>query len=493
MDRWAYIEGLQGLLAAESGTLVKDAPLRVALCYPSPYHVGMSSLGFQAIYREVHAHEGATAERAFLPDDVEAFRSSGTELLTVERQAPVSQASILAFSVAYELEITGVLEMLSLAGLPLLREQRGPSHPLVVAGGPLTFSNPAPLEPFVDLLVLGEADESIHLLLEAARSTGSREGTLAAVGGLPGFRLPGAAVAPTLGCAADARLPARSQILTANTELRSMFLVEAERGCSRGCAYCVMRRSTNGGMRLIDPERVLAAVPAEARKVGLVGAAVTDHPGLPKILEALVSQGREVGISSMRAERLTPELISLLSSGGYKTLTVALDGASERLRRSIERTTGEADVLRAAELGKAGGMKRLKVYLMVGLPGETDEDLDEVARFVRELASVLPTSLGVSPFAAKRNTPLDGAPFAPLPVIESRLKRLQKLLRGRAEVRPTSARWAFVEYMLAQCGPEAGLAAMDAWREGGGFSAWKRAFEARGATPRQGAAAGVGG
>ncbi|MGC4122716.1 MAG: radical SAM protein [Myxococcales bacterium] len=379
MDRWGLIEGLRSQLAKEQGTLVKDAPLKVALCYPSPYSVGMSSLGFQAIYREVHEHPGATAERAFLPDDVEAFKRTGCELLTLETQSPVSQSSIVAFSVAYELELTGLFEVLALAGIPLLRAERGAAHPLIVAGGPLTFSNPAPLEPFVDLVVLGEADETIHQLLEAARTCGTKEATLAALDGKPGFHVPASGKPmPALGCTADERLPARSQILTPDTELSSMFLVEAERGCSRGCTYCVMRRSTNGGMRLIPPERVLAAVPEGVRKVGLVGAAVTDHPKLREILEALVRRGLEVGMSSMRAERLDPELVNLLARAGYRTLTVALDGASKRLRDTIDRRTDEKDILRAAELAKAGGLKRIKVYMMVGLPTETEADLDEL-------------------------------------------------------------------------------------------------------------------
>jgi radical SAM superfamily enzyme YgiQ (UPF0313 family) len=486
VDRWSHIEALRACLADERGTLFKQAPLRVALCYPSTYHVGMSSLGFQAIYREIHSHSGAAAERAFLPDDVEAFRASGTELLTVETQGPASQAGLLAFSVAWELEITGLLEMLSLAGLPLLREERGPAHPLVVAGGPLTFSNPAPLTPFVDVLVLGEADETIHALLDVVASAGTREKALAALEGRPGFHLAGRGALPPIACASDQRLPAHSQIVTPHTELRSMFLVEAERGCSRGCAYCVMRRSTNGGMRLVPPERVLAAIPDTARKVGLVGAAVTDHPGLPQILGSLVGAGREVGISSMRAERLTAEIVGLLARGGNRALTVALDGASARLREAIDRRTGEEDILRAAELAKSAGMRRLKVYMMVGLPDETDADVDELASFVRELAKVLPVALAVAPFAAKRHTPLDGAPFAPLATLEARLARLKKALRGNAELKPASARWAFVEYMLAQCGPEAGLAAMDAWKAGGGFSAWKRAFQDRNAIPRPG-------
>jgi len=147
MSRWSLLEPIRTRLADEQGTLVKQARTRIALCYPSPYHVGMSSLGFQTIYREIHQHPEATAERAFLPDDVAAWRESRVPLCTYETQSEVSQFDCLAFSVSYELELTGVLEMLELSGLPLHREERSERHPLVVCGGPLTFSNPVPLEP----------------------------------------------------------------------------------------------------------------------------------------------------------------------------------------------------------------------------------------------------------------------------------------------------------------------------------------------------------
>ena len=473
-------------LAREDGTLFKDAPLRVALCYPSPYHVGMSSLGFQTVYRLIHLTPGATAERAFLPDDVEAARRGRQALCTLETGRPVGDASLLAFSVAYELEVAGVLEMLSLAGLAPLREERGPRAPLVVAGGPLTFSNPDPLEPFVDLLVQGEAEDLLPRLLEVSASGADKEQVRRALAEVPGFRAPGLSAEASryaVARASDAHLPARSVILTPDTELRSMFLVEPERGCSRGCHYCVMRRTTNGGMRTVPPERVLSLIPPRATRVGLVGAAVTDHPRIVDLLEAIVGAGREVGVSSLRADRLSAPLVAALRRGGAEGLTVASDGPSQRLRELVDRKHTEEQLLRAAHLAKEAGLRRLKVYNVLGLPTETDEDVDELVRFTVTLSKVLPTSLGVAPFVAKRHTPLDGAPFAGIALVDGRLDRLRRGLRGRAEVRPTSARWAWVEYMLAQCGPEAGLAALDAWRAGGAFGAWKKAFEARGVQP----------
>jgi radical SAM superfamily enzyme YgiQ (UPF0313 family) len=485
MSRWTQIEAITNRLAEEEGTIFREAPVRVALCYPSPYHVGMSSLGFQTIYREINQHADVAAERAFLPDDVAAYRASRAPLLTYERQRPVGGFDVIAFSVSFEMEITGIFEMLELAGVPLMAADRNASHPLVIAGGPLTNSNPAPLAPFVDVIVLGEAEELIHELLDELLNDAERDSLLDRLAGRNGYFVPRrSAGIGLIAKATDERLPARSQIITPNTELRSMFLIEPERGCSRGCTYCVMRRTTNGGMRTVPPERVLELIPPSARRVGLVGAAVTDHPRIVELVRTIVDDGREVGISSLRADRLTSELVGLLARGGARTLTTAADGASERLRDAIDRKTKATHLLRAAEYAREHRFERLKLYMMVGLPGETDEDMDELIRFGTEVSRIIPLAFGVSPFVAKRNTPMDGAPFEPIASIERKLERVRRGLKGRAVVRPTSARWAWVEYMLAQCGEEAGLAALDAWRAGGGWAAWKRAFRDRDVRPR---------
>jgi radical SAM superfamily enzyme YgiQ (UPF0313 family) len=483
---WAAQKIVRAMVADEVGTVHKQAPRSVALVYPSPYRAAMSSLGYQQIYRVLNGLPEVAAHRAMLPDDPAAWRASGAPLITLEAETPVGNYPVVAFSVAYELEIAGLVECLELAGIPVLAADRGPGDPLVVCGGPLTFSNPVPLAPFADVIVMGEAEETVVELVEAAfAANGDREQLTAALAGRPGFYWPardGEAV-PPVGKAADALLPARSQILTPNTELHSMFLTEAARGCSRGCTYCVMRRSTNGGMRMVPVADILAGIPEAARRVGLVGAAVTDHPDIAAVVRGVVDGGRAVGISSLRADRLTDELVGLLARGGYRTLTVASDGASERMRRYIERSTREQHLVRSAELARAHKLATLKIYMMVGIPSETDEDIDELVRFTTELSKITRVALGIAPFVAKRNTPLDGEPFAGIDVVERRLARLRRGLRGRAEVRPTSARWAWVEYMLAQGGASAGLAAMDAYRAGGSFAAWDKAFRARNVAP----------
>ena len=256
-----------------------------------------------------------------------------------------------------------------------------------------------------------------------------------------------------------------------------MFLIEAERGCSRGCAYCVMRRQGNLGMRLFSAERVLSLIPAEARRVGLVGAAVTDHPALPQILRALVDGGREVGVSSLRADRLNDELVGLLARGGMRTLTTAADGASQRLRDQVDRHTKIEDLLRAGRLCREHGMAMLKLYVLIGLPGETAADMDELGRFLMELVAFVPKlSITLSPFVSKRHTPLDRQPFEAIASLEQKVAGLRRQLRGRASLGGEAPKWAWVEYRLAQGGFAEGLAAAQAARAGGSFAAWKRAL-----------------
>jgi radical SAM superfamily enzyme YgiQ (UPF0313 family) len=466
-------------LRAEVGAIPKQAPLRIALAYPSPYTVGMSSLGFQRIYRAIQETAGMMCERAFLPDGA-VSGEKGELPVTYESRTPLSEFPVVALSVAYELEIAGMIQLLELAHVPPLREERDERHPFILAGGPLTFSNPSPLAPFADAVIMGEGEELISQVLAIIAGASSRERALADLAGTPHVFVPahhGETLPPIAQCD-DALLPAWGPIRTPNTELSNMFLIETERGCSRGCTYCVMRRSTNGGMRIVKKERILELIPEDATRVGLVGAAVSDHPKVVEIVRDLAERGCEVGLSSLRPDRLDDAFVGALKSAGYRTLTTAMDGASERLREGLERRARVRHLERAAELARAHGMNRLKLYLMIGLPGETDADIDECSAFVTALSQRIPLSLGIAPFCAKRNTPLDGEAFAGIDVVRARLARLKHGLEGRADVRSTSARWAWVEYVLAQGGAAEGRAVLDAVHAGGTFAAYRRAFQA---------------
>lgn len=463
-------------LAKERGRIDKRAPFTIALSYPSPYGAAMSSLGYQQIYRLIQGAPSVACERTFLADDV---RDRKRAPKSYESGRVLSDFPVIAFSVAYELELAGVVEMLESSGIPSLREARDASFPLVIAGGPLSFSNPLPLAAFVDAIIVGEAEDLIEPVLAALEGACDKAQALSRLAAIPHVFVPEAhgALLPVVAKCRDDQLPAHSTIITPDTELSGMFLIETERGCSRACSYCVMRRSTNGGMRIVKKERLLELIPEDARKVGLVGAAVSDHPKIVEIVQELAARGADVGLSSLRPDRLSTAFVGALAQAGYRTLTTAMDGPSERLREALERRARVKHLVRAAELAREHGMKRLKLYLMLGLPGETDEDVAECVSFVSELAKVVPIALGIAPFCAKRNTPLDGAPFAGIDVVDHRLALLRQGLRGRAEVRATSARWAWVEYVLAQGGVNEGRAVREAVLAGGGFVQYKRAFE----------------
>ncbi|HTV23170.1 MAG TPA: radical SAM protein [Polyangiaceae bacterium] len=478
---------IKSRLAREVGRIDKVAPWRVALTYPSPYSVGMSSLGFQQIYRLLQALPGVACERVFLPDGADHAGGGALEVpVSYEGLRPLGEFPLIAFSVAYELELAGLLRMLDVSGIPVRADERGRNMPLVLAGGPLTFSNPVPLAPFVDAIVMGEAENVIGPVVQAIREAQDKDAALDALAQLEHVYVPrhhgprgrpDCPALPSLGSASDECIPAKSVIITPDTELANMFLIEAERGCSRTCTYCVMRRSSHGGMRKVPKETILDAVPAGAEKVGLVGAAVSDHPQIVEIVNELAARNLGVGLSSLRPDRLKEPFVFALKRAGYRTLTTALDGASERLRDTIERRGRVPHYESLTEHARAAGMQRVKLYLMVGLPSETDDDIDECVEFVGKLSRTLPIALGIAPFCSKRRTPLDGREFAGIDVVQQRLKRLERGLKGRADVRSTSAKWAWVEFVLAQGAEEEGLALWDAVRAGGSFADYRKAFE----------------
>jgi radical SAM superfamily enzyme YgiQ (UPF0313 family) len=479
VDRSTRESRIRGRLLDEAGRIDKQAPFTVALTYPSPYGAAMSSLGYQRIYRAIMESSGMACERVVLDDEAENDLAAQARPVSYESLRPLEEFPVIAASIAYEIEIGGFVRMLDAASVPPLRSERDPSrHPFVLAGGPLTFSNPLPLAPFCDAVIIGEAELITVEVLRILESTSSHAERLDAIAKIPHVFVPDhhGAVLPTVAKVPDEMIPAWAPIRSPHMVLSDMFLIETERGCSRRCTYCVMRRSTNGGMRLASMERILELIPKDAKRVGLVGAAVSDHPKIVEIVNTLTDQGREVGLSSLRPDRLKDEFVGALARAGYRTLTTAMDGPSEKMRELLERKAKEKHLIRCAELARLHGMDRLKLYLMIGLPGESDDDIDECARFTTELSKIVPVALGIAPFCAKRNTPMDGAGFAGIAVVEKRLERLKRGLRGRADVRSTSAKWAWVEYVLAQGGPDEGLAVLEAVRDGGNFAAYKRAF-----------------
>ena len=477
----AVAQRVHARLKREGGTLHPTGGCQIALAYPNPYSVAMSSLGYQVMYRLLNAHPEIACERTVLPDDVTEWRRQRLPLVTLESGRPVGGADVVAISLAYEPDLSGVFDLLELAKIEPLRKHREPTAPLIVIGGPITMSNALPLAPIADVVVIGDGEPAAEPLLSAIHTHfcgGARQTLLEELADRPGFFIPavhGDRVPEALKVTAD-DLPAVGQIWTPDAELSDMMLIETSRGCPRYCTFCVMRQTAQP-MRNANPERIEAAMNTQAPRIGFVGAAVSEYTHIRRVLRHAVEAGKGVGISSLRADRLDDEFVSLLSQGGYKTMTIASDAPSQAMRNRLKKGLRDRHLISAAHLAASYKMRILKVYVIIGLPRETDADIDELADFSLALSKIVPrVALGLSPFVPKLHTPLGDAPFQDFKVLERRIRRLRQQLKGRVDIRSVSPKGAWVEYRLSQGGAEAGLAAYAAWKEGGSFAAYRKAF-----------------
>jgi radical SAM superfamily enzyme YgiQ (UPF0313 family) len=405
MQLWQQRERAQETLSREVGYVRKPHGdrLRVALAFPNSYFVGMSNLGFQTTYRLFNAEPDVVCERVFLPpkQELRMQLESGAPLVTLESQTPVSDFDIFAFSVSFEWDYTNVLTLLRLARVPLYAAERSERHPLIVIGGAITFVNPEPLALFADVIAAGEGEVLIPSLTRAVRTATGRDELLRELTTARGFYIPafydveyaedgtvgryvprpGTGASESVRKAAlkttDADEPPCTSIFTPDTEFGSRFLIEVVRGCANLCRFCWAGYNYLP-VRAFPTDRILAlarAARAHADRVGLVSIALCDHPDIEEILEQLSAMGYSISPASLRLDDLTPSIVRLLRESGERTLTIAPETGSDRLRRVINKTVTNDEILDRAELIFSSGIENLKLYFMIGLPTETDEDL----------------------------------------------------------------------------------------------------------------------
>lgn len=422
---------------------------------PVAERLAWSSLGFQAALKGLRP-----CEYACLPAQGDKPpRSHATH-------RSLSDFDCVFISVAWELELLPLVKALLLSRIEPSRRKRPPTQPLLVAGGPLTLANPYALSGICDAVFVGEADEHFRDLRCALDKATSRDDALQRLAQVPGAFVPsvqgeGAELSGTMR-APPACLPVVTVDASKPNVFGNAFLVEVGRGCPRACTFCIVRKSVRPPV-FVPAERILQKIPQGTRRVGLVGPAVSEHPEIVGILSNLVSRGVEVTMSSVRADRVTRDFARLLAQGGLRTLTVALDGGSEALRRALRKGLREYHVLRCATLARDAGIRDMRLYMMVGLPEEDDDDLAEAARLIVSLSKIMHVAVSVSPFVPKRNTPLTGARFAGVRELKRRIALFKRFVRGAAPITLTSPRVAEREWLLAHAGGDEALEMVLRW------------------------------
>lgn len=473
--------------------------LSAAVCYPNTYYTGMSNLGVHAVYRLLRQQCGVTVERAFLPDPTRKhdFQTSRTPLFSLETQRDLAGFHLLGFSLQFEHDYANVVTMLRLAGVPVHAVDREDSDPVVLAGGPCATYNPLPLADLVDAFVIGDAEPVLPGLtarLEACMSRGgvlSRNEALAALTDLPGVFVPDAD-SPNLAAhrraAADLTVsPASTVFFTPATEFADMNLIEISRGCRGRCRFCVTGHGF-GPQRSLPTDAVLAvaekARPFSAR-VGLIGPSVTDHPELEDLCEALRARGFEFSVTSLRLEQVSTRLLRTMAAAGQKSTTLAPEAGTLALRRRVGKRATDEQLIQAVARAAAAGIQRVRLYFMIGLPMETDADVEALVPLVRRLRSetaVRYLDLSVSVFVPKPGTPFAREPMTDRHTLDRRGGELRAALRHEpgVTVKVDSTRWAFVQAVLAQGGRNLGEAIIAAEAAGGSWSAWRRALATTG-------------
>lgn len=486
---WKIIEKYRKILAAESGAKPKNwgGKLPVCLVYPNCYRTAMSNLGFQAVYALMNANPDIVCERAFLPDPdgLKEYSKTRMPLLSLESQRPLSDFAVIAFSVSFESDYLHIPQIFRLAGVPPFAAARSDSLPLVIAGGAALFLNPEPVAEFLDLVCIGEAEaflpQLLALLLEgwerqalleqAARITGIYVPSFYEVG-YEGERisairsLPGAPPRVARAWATDInRRVTTSEILTPETEFSNMYLIELSRGCPHGCRFCAA-----GFIYLPYRQRSVDAIKMEVsrglrerHRIGLVGAAVSDYRGIGKLCRYILGQGGKVSVSSLRIDALDAELIDVLKASGHKTVALAPEGGSQRLRDLIKKEIDEEQILSACDRLIASGILNLKLYFIIGLPTETMADLEEMAGLVKRIRERVVAAakvegrlgeivLSVNPFVPKPFTPFQWCGMEKVKSIEGKIRFLQQAAGRLANVRlhTESPRDAYLQALLSR-------------------------------------------
>ena len=516
MISWKLVQKAKAVLEKEKGTVRKPWGGKISICllYPNSYHVGMSNLGFQTLYRILNTDDDVVCERAFLPapEDLQEYRNTLTPLFSLESQKPLSSFDILAFSISFENDFLNVLTLLELAHIPLESRLRNGRYPWVMAGGVAVFLNPEPMSEFFDLFILGEAEEVIGEFLEVYRQTltdkrkREKDDFLKNLGRVEGLYIPKfyrvtyaengkiETMDPEPGFPRKVKrrwvpdldqFPTQSTLFTPDTEFKEMALVEVNRGCPRGCRFCaacfVYHPFRNRSLSFLDSISKEALL--KERRIGLTGTAVSDHPQLVPLCQNILSRQGGISVSSLRIDAVTPSLIQCLRKGEDRTVAIAPEAGSERLRKMLKKGYSEGEILKSIDTLVENGLSQIKCYFLIGLPSETDENVNEILLLAKRIRHQILSNqrnqkkrwrlvLSVNPFIPKPATPFQWVPLEEVVEMKKKLKIIQRGVQGEKgiEMIHDLPKWAYVQALLSKGDRRVGKILMATHRSQGNWS-----------------------
>ena len=488
MNRKDLIDRLQELYKDEDSriTVNPHAGQKVAIVYPNTYFVGMSNLGLHIIYEEINLRNDSVCERIFLPEkkELEAYDKTKTPLMSVETQRPMHQFDVVAFDVTFEMDYFHIPLMLRHGRVPIMGKDRTEFDPIVIAGGPCATFNPEPFADFIDAFIIGEGEGIVSRVLDIIRD-GKMEGLdrhdilrqLANVSGVyvPSLYVPiysedGGFKGYDIAEGVPKTIKRHFEMLTSGgetvvatnyTEFGAMYIIEVARGCGRHCRFCMAGYCFR--VPRVRPLEILKEGVDRAeklgKKVGLMGAAISDYPEVDELVTYIRSKDMRYSCASLRADSLTQAVVDGLADSGQKTITIAPETGSERLRRVINKGISEEHLQNAATLSAKSGIQHMRLYIMIGLPTEIDEDIEAIVGLAErtqahmvEVGCKGRLTLSINPFIPKPFTPFQWMAMDNQKTVEKKLQYIKKALQKnrRIEVLVESPKEAYIQGVLAR-------------------------------------------
>lgn len=513
-------------LESEEGTIIKRGKGNpsIALVYPNTYYLAMSNLGFQSLYALFNADAHTICERVFLPDEAVMNKPSAKPLRALESGRAVKDFDCVAFSVSFENDYLYLPNILDLAGLPFLAKDRAESDPIVLAGGAAITINPEPIRGFCDVLFVGEAEEAAKEIIEILRCDLSREQKILALGKIEGMYIASemhfedkANVSSSI-CPSNPKpnrledrvpllhlrdykrrvphdingFPIQTVVYTPYSEFGKLSLIEVQRGCGRGCKFCaegfIYTPFRQRDFSLIK-EQVVQGLKYR-NKIGLIGADLLVYPEIVELWKFIHEQGGTFSPSSIRLDSLTDEMCKLLAISGHRTMAVAPEAGAEELRRKLNKKFDNDSVVRSIAMLVANGIPNIKMYLMIGLPGEKSADIDETLDLIEDVRREMNVQakksgkvgsliVSLNPFIPKPRTPYQVGVFEGVNELEEKIQRFKSRLLKQSGIRLyyENPFFAYVQALLSNGRSHMSEYLLEVFRCEGGLKRALKTFE----------------